>query len=136
MMMMLEIIVLQADKDKIVAHHNKLRAKIANGEEKRGLSGPQPSAANMRMLTWNDDLALVAQRFAIYKSCIIVYRIFKMLKRYHNECKNLIQFKSLDGLINAQDDPMMSIEEQTNINLWDKIMPGEVRQQIHKSLKS
>ena len=75
MMMMLEIIVLQADKDKIVAHHNKLRAKIANGEEKRGLSGPQPPAANMRMLTWNDDLALVAQRFAIYKSCIIVYRI-------------------------------------------------------------
>jgi len=56
-------ILTQADKDKIVAHHNKLRAKIANGEEKRGLSGPQPPAANMRMLTWNDDLALVAQRW-------------------------------------------------------------------------
>ena len=77
-MMMLEIIFLQADKDKIVAHHNKLRAKIANGEEKRGLSGPQPPAANMKMLTWNDDLALVAQRFTLNESYLICYRIFKM----------------------------------------------------------
>ena len=67
---------LQADKDKIVAHHNKLRAKIANGEEKRGLSGPQPPAANMKMLTWNDDLALVAQRFTLNESYLICYRIF------------------------------------------------------------
>ena len=52
----------QADIDEIVDYHNKLRAKIANGEETRGRSGGQPKAANMRKMVWNDDLALVAQR--------------------------------------------------------------------------
>merc|ERR1719284_2267483 len=53
----------QAVKDAIVAKHNELRAKIANGKEKRGVDGRQPKAANMRELKWNDELAKIAQRW-------------------------------------------------------------------------
>ena len=91
----------------------------------------------MRMLTWNDDLALVAQRFTLNKLYLISYRIpslnFYILIAIN--VNHLYHFKFLDGLINAQDDPMMSIEEQTNINSRDKITPGEVRQQKNKNLK-
>uniref|UniRef100_A0A646QE35 Cysteine-rich venom protein n=1 Tax=Hemiscolopendra marginata TaxID=943146 RepID=A0A646QE35_9MYRI len=48
-----------ADKKQIVSAHNKLRAKVANGQQ----SG-QPSAANMKQLNWNDDLAAKAQDWA------------------------------------------------------------------------
>ena len=59
---------MQAVKDAIVAKHNELRAKVANGKEKRGVNGRQPKAANMRKLVWNDELAKVAQRYQIYIS--------------------------------------------------------------------
>ena len=45
--------------------HNELRAKVANGEEQRGLDGPQPKAANMRQMEWNDELAEIAQRYSV-----------------------------------------------------------------------
>ena len=54
---------MQAVKDAIVDKHNELRAKVANGEEKRGVNGRQPKASNMRKLVWNDELAEVAQRY-------------------------------------------------------------------------
>jgi len=52
------------EKFKILKVHNKLRAKIANGEEKRGKPGPQPPASNMRKMEWDEELAKVAQRHA------------------------------------------------------------------------
>ena len=52
----------QEDKDVILEKHNELRAKVANGQEKRGVDGGQPRAANMRKLIWNDELAEIAQR--------------------------------------------------------------------------
>ena len=55
----------QAVKDAIVDKHNELRAKVANGKEKRGVNGRQPKASNMRKLVWNDELAEVAQRYHI-----------------------------------------------------------------------
>lgn len=48
----------------ITAMHNQLRSQVARGEERRGAPGPQPSAANMRTLVWDDELARVAQRHA------------------------------------------------------------------------
>jgi hypothetical protein len=36
-----------ADKQAVVDAHNKLRRKVAKGQESRGNPGPQPSAANM-----------------------------------------------------------------------------------------
>ena len=45
--------------------HNDLRARVANGEETLGKpeGTGQPKASNMRQLVWNDELAVVAQRY-------------------------------------------------------------------------
>jgi len=49
----------------IVEKHNELRRKIAKGEETSNLAGGnQPAASNMRKLVWNDELAVIAQRWA------------------------------------------------------------------------
>ena len=50
----------EAQKKYIVDEHNKLRRKVAKGQETRG---GQPSAANMNKLVWSDELAEVAQRW-------------------------------------------------------------------------
>ena len=54
---------LQEIKEAIVEKHNKLRAKVANGKETRGVDGAEPPASDMRVLEWNEDLAEVAQRY-------------------------------------------------------------------------
>lgn len=48
----------------ILDSHNRYRAQVARGEEKRGRPGPQPPAANMKLLEWDQELATVAQRHA------------------------------------------------------------------------
>ncbi|CAL4091258.1 unnamed protein product, partial [Meganyctiphanes norvegica] len=48
----------------ILRIHNGLRTRVANGSELGGSPGPQPSAANMKELTWNTELAHVAQAWA------------------------------------------------------------------------
>jgi len=50
-----------AAKQAIVDKHNELRAKVARGEE---TNGNQPQASNMKKLVWNDELAVIAQRWA------------------------------------------------------------------------
>ncbi|XP_068232458.1 uncharacterized protein [Palaemon carinicauda] len=57
----------EGDKEEILRLHNTLRAKVARGEETDGNPGPQPPAANMRELVWNDQLAEVAEAWA--KQC-------------------------------------------------------------------
>ncbi|XP_076241858.1 venom allergen 3-like [Calliopsis andreniformis] len=52
------------EKNTIVNLHNQLRQRVASGKETRGNPGPQPPAANMQTLTWDDELAKVAQRWA------------------------------------------------------------------------
>jgi len=52
------------DKNIIVDLHNQLRSRVALGLEQRGRPGPQKSAANMMQLTWDDELANIAQRWA------------------------------------------------------------------------
>ena len=41
-----------AEKQEILDKHNELRSKVANGQE-----AGQPSAANMKKLKWDDELA-------------------------------------------------------------------------------
>ena len=56
------IFILKSEKQEIIDKHNELRSKVAKGLETRGADGkPQPSAANMRKLSWDDDIAIVAQ---------------------------------------------------------------------------
>jgi len=52
------------EREEILDAHNRFRAKIARGEEKRGKPGPQPPASNMRKMEWDEELATVAQRHA------------------------------------------------------------------------
>lgn len=48
----------------VVELHNKLRSGLANGQEGRGSPGPQPPAANMLEMVWDEELAAVAQTWA------------------------------------------------------------------------
>ncbi len=48
----------------IVDKFNEKRSIVAQGLETRGLSGPQPAAANMVALQWDETLAKVAQDYA------------------------------------------------------------------------
>jgi len=51
---------LSADgKDAVLERHNKLRSKVALGQEDN-----QPSAANMRKLSWSSELEEIAQSWA------------------------------------------------------------------------
>ena len=50
-------------KEAIVAKHNELRAKIAEGQETKGVDGAEPPAADMMEISWNDGLAITAQRY-------------------------------------------------------------------------
>ncbi|XP_042225482.1 uncharacterized protein LOC121868707 isoform X2 [Homarus americanus] len=56
--------VTNTEKKNILQVHNEFRNKVARGEEERGSPGPQPSAANMLELVWNDELAQVAQAWS------------------------------------------------------------------------
>ena len=51
----------EAAKQALVDKHNELRRKVARGEE---TNGAQPAASNMKKLVWNEELAVIAQRWA------------------------------------------------------------------------
>ncbi|KAK8399007.1 hypothetical protein O3P69_004240 [Scylla paramamosain] len=70
------------EADFIVELHNKLRSKVARGEETRGAPGPQPSGANIRALAWDEELATVAQRHA--DQCIFEHDC--------NDCRSVDRF--------------------------------------------
>ena len=61
----------QADKDDIVALHNKVRAETARGEY-TGKDGALPKATNMLKLKWSDALAATASEWA--SKCRFVHR--------------------------------------------------------------
>jgi len=54
----------EKDKEHILHRHNLLRNKVAAGKERRGSPGPQPGATDMALMTWDDELAATAQRWA------------------------------------------------------------------------
>ncbi|PNF13824.1 hypothetical protein B7P43_G12435, partial [Cryptotermes secundus] len=70
-----------ADKQTIVDAHNNLRRKLAKGQETRGNPGPQPPAANMKKMTWDDELAEVAQRWA--NQCTFQHDTCRSVSRFY-----------------------------------------------------
>ncbi|XP_076547204.1 venom allergen 5-like [Osmia lignaria lignaria] len=55
----------EEERREILEAHNMHRSFVANGFEKRGNPGPQPPASNMQVLVWDNELAEIAQRWAI-----------------------------------------------------------------------
>ena len=53
---------LYQEKQNLLEAHNDLRRRIAKGLETVGAPGPQPEAANMIELEWDNELARSAQR--------------------------------------------------------------------------
>lgn len=54
----------EGEKYMILDAHNTVRNKVASGAEQRGAKGAQPSAANMRRLEWDEELAVIAEVWA------------------------------------------------------------------------
>ncbi|XP_018406203.1 PREDICTED: venom allergen 5-like [Cyphomyrmex costatus] len=55
----------EEDIETVLDSHNRYRAVIANGKENRGNPGPQPAARTMMELIWDDELAVIARRWAL-----------------------------------------------------------------------
>ena len=70
----------QAEKMEIIKKHNELRQFVADGRETRGKPGPQPAASNMKTVSWDDELAEVAQRWA------------NQCNFGHDECRSVDRF--------------------------------------------
>ncbi|CAL4151934.1 unnamed protein product, partial [Meganyctiphanes norvegica] len=73
------------EKHFIVKHHNEKRSKVAAGEEHHSATwSPQPKAANMKELTWNDELAYIAQKWAdvcIYQHDTLYQPLYEAYKK-------------------------------------------------------
>ena len=51
------------ERKEIINKHNELRRLVADGKEARGNPGPQPAASNMKTVSWDYELAQIAQRW-------------------------------------------------------------------------
>lgn len=91
--------------DAIVFKHNELRAKVANCNEKRAHNSDagQPCARNMNKLTWDPELAKVAQRWA--QACDGYHDKDRSVHGYHSVGQNYAASwaSSLSNLRSPQD---------------------------------
>ncbi|XP_039301713.1 venom allergen 5 [Solenopsis invicta] len=55
----------EEDIETVLDSHNLYRVLIASGNESRGNPGPQPAARAMMELIWDDELAVIARRWAL-----------------------------------------------------------------------
>lgn len=76
-----------AEKRTIVRTHNVVRSRVANGHAwaKTTSFGPQPQAANMHQLFWDEELAAIAQRWA--DQCLSFYT-----NTPHDDCRDTFRF--------------------------------------------
>jgi len=100
----------QEQKQQIVDEHNKLRRRVAQGQEASGYKGPQPGASNMNELVWDDELAVVAQRWT------------DQCTRGHDKNRNSANYKgvgqnaaSSGSTADPADDP---VDVARYVNMW------------------
>ncbi|KAL0272521.1 UNVERIFIED_CONTAM: hypothetical protein PYX00_005457 [Menopon gallinae] len=98
--------VTETEKVLIVDLHNQYRRKIAKGLEKRGQEGPQPEAANMRLMMWDDELATIAQRWA------------DQCRFQHDKCRKTAKYKVGQNLFWSFSDPIRPRNWTEAITAW------------------
>jgi len=99
----------QKDAVTILHQHNQLRSLVARGQEARGAPGPQPPAANMRQMEWDDELAVVAQSHA--NQCIFEHEC--------GDCRRVSRFGVGQNLfISFQSNFNKKIEWPRAIRAW------------------
>nr|CAH7722839.1 unnamed protein product [Callosobruchus chinensis] len=81
-------------KEYIVSIHNDIRNHVASGQETKGGLGRQPSAANMNILEWDEELATMAQRWA--DQCIPLNESMQ-----HDMCKRSHRFEVGQNVLTA-----------------------------------
>nr|XP_012222954.1 PREDICTED: LOW QUALITY PROTEIN: venom allergen 3-like [Linepithema humile] len=89
-----------------VNRHNELRQYVASGNERRGSNGPQPPAAYMPNLTWDDELATVAQRWV--DQCLI----------QHDQCRNVPRFVVGQNLAVTMNSAENNTPVEDMISMW------------------
>merc|ERR1711915_733682 len=65
-------------KDSILEALNDLRRAVVRGKDEWGDNSTQPVAANMKKITWSDELATVAQRWA--DQCLFKHDMVRLKK--------------------------------------------------------
>ncbi|XP_046655340.1 uncharacterized protein LOC124348961 isoform X2 [Daphnia pulicaria] len=93
----------------ILDAHNALRSIVASGQESRGRPGPQPQASNMQIMTWDEELATVAQRLA--EQCLFEHDC--------NECRKVGRFPVGQNLaVEWTTGPPLPINWKTQVTRW------------------
>ena len=70
----------KAQQTEIIDVHNEKRQQVAAGKERLGKPDSQPAASNMKTVSWDDELAQVAQRWA------------NQCSPGHDECRDVDRF--------------------------------------------
>ncbi|XP_050297342.1 venom allergen 3-like isoform X2 [Anthonomus grandis grandis] len=81
-------------KKYIVDIHNDIRNHVASGQETRGALGRQPSASNMNLLQWDNELGEIAQRWA--DQCIDLDE-----ENQHDQCRTTERFELGQNVLTA-----------------------------------
>nr|CAH0104826.1 unnamed protein product [Daphnia galeata] len=93
----------------ILEAHNALRSIVASGQESRGQPGPQPQASNMQIMTWDVELANVAQRLA--EQCLFEHDC--------NECRKVGRFPVGQNLaVEWTTGPPLPINWKKQVTRW------------------
>ncbi|XP_019884904.1 venom allergen 3, partial [Camponotus floridanus] len=98
------------DIETVLDSHNFYRVAIASGKESRGNPGPQPAARTMMELMWDDELAVIARRWAL--QC-------KLFEK--DQCRDIERF---------------GVWQNVNVLNMDSVGYGTSRERIHFHITS
>ncbi|KAG5879659.1 hypothetical protein JTB14_021462 [Gonioctena quinquepunctata] len=111
-------------KKYIVEIHNDIRNHVASGKETKGRLGGQPSAADMVQLVWDEELALMAQRWA--DQCIWINATLQ-----HDICRKTDRFDVSQNILTAITTDSKLPELANLILSWYKqvgdVIPSDVK---------
>ncbi|KAH0956112.1 hypothetical protein HN011_000835 [Eciton burchellii] len=94
------------EKARAVKKHNELRQKVASGKETRGLNGPQPPAAFMPDVTWDEELAMIAQRWV------------NQCQPGHDSCRNVERYSVGQNMALTMNSAENNTPVEKMIQMW------------------